>query len=158
METKTDTRAAEMRIPSQVVEALRAALGECLVAVVLFGSRARGEANEESDWDMLVIARGLPENYWDRHLFFVHLLPVDLPGSVSLLAKTPEEFEVRIPSLYLDIAIDGKILYDPQHYAEAKLDYIRDRLREAGLYRERTEAGDLWLWAKQPTQPWALEW
>ena len=152
------TTVIESDIPAQVVETLRAELGEHLVAVVLFGSQARGEADEDSDWDLLVIARALPENYWDRHMFFIRALPVDLRGGVSVLAKTPEEFEERIPSLYLDIAIDGKILYDPQHYVQTKLDYIKTQLRKVGLYRERTEAGDLWLWEKQPTEPWALEW
>ena len=96
----------ETEMLDQVVEALRAALGERLVSVVLFGSRARGDAKPESDWDLLVIAGELPESYWDRHLYFVHTLPVDLRGGVAILARTQEEFEERIPSLALDIAID----------------------------------------------------
>jgi hypothetical protein len=37
------------------------------------------------------------------------------------LAKTPQEFEEKISSLYLDIAQDGKILFDPQGYADQRL-------------------------------------
>lgn len=37
--------------PEPVIESLRAGLGDNLVAVVLFGSRARGEAGPESDWE-----------------------------------------------------------------------------------------------------------
>lgn len=83
----------------QAVEALHAGLGDRLVAVVLFGSRARGDAHEHSDWDLLVIAEGLPENHFERHLFLKPLLPPDCRGAVSILAKTPEEFESHVPSL-----------------------------------------------------------
>ena len=41
----------------------RAASPDRLVAVVLFGSRARGEGSETSDWDLLVIAEGLPPRH-----------------------------------------------------------------------------------------------
>ncbi|MEW6664406.1 MAG: nucleotidyltransferase domain-containing protein [Thermodesulfobacteriota bacterium] len=46
---------------ADVVNALRLGLEEDLVSVVLFGSRARSEAGPESDWDLLVLARQLPE-------------------------------------------------------------------------------------------------
>ena len=48
---------------------LEAALGDDLRALWLYGSRARGEAHEESDVDLLVIADGGHERYeqlaWD---------------------------------------------------------------------------------------------
>jgi uncharacterized protein len=158
MVSKREDLAAHLEFPLRVVSVLRGSLGERLVAVVLFGSQARGDASVDSDWDLLVIAKDLPSNYWKRHLYFVGALPVDLRGGSAILARTPEEFEARIPSLHLDIALDGKVLYDPHHYAESKLGYIRNLITQAGLVRERTEAGDLWLWDKQPVGPWALEW
>ncbi len=148
----------EQEIPQQAVAALQAALGDCLVAVVLFGSRARGEAHEASDWDLLVIAEGLPERLFDRHLFLKRFLPPSCCGAVSLIAKTPEEFESYLASLYLDVALDGQILYDPREYARQRLASLRQLISKAGLYRERTEAGDVWQWQEQPVGPWELEW
>lgn len=148
----------EQEIPKQAVAALQAALGDRLMAVVLFGSRARGDARETSDWDLLVIAEGLPEKMFERHLFLKGLLPSDCRGAISLLAKTPEEFESHLASLYLDIALDGQILYDPRGYAHQRLASLRRLISKAGLYRERTEAGDVWRWQKQPSGPWELEW
>jgi predicted nucleotidyltransferase len=147
-----------LRMPMQAVEALRAGLGERLIAVVLFGSQARGEGTEGSDWDLLVIARGLPEQVFERHLLLRQLLPPGPVAAVSLLAKTPEEFESHIASLHLDIALDGQILHDPQGYAAEKLSALRRVIDRSGLYRERTEAGDLWRWQREPSSPWVLEW
>ena len=89
---------------SAVVAALRQGLGDKLVAVVLFGSRARGDATEAGDWDVLVIARQLPSSPLQRHFQLTTLLPVEWRGQVSLLSHTPEGFDARVTSLMLDIA------------------------------------------------------
>jgi ketosteroid isomerase-like protein len=49
-----------------VIESLRAGLGDNLVAVVLFGSRARGEAGPESDWEgeWVWLWRDQPRHQW----------------------------------------------------------------------------------------------
>jgi predicted nucleotidyltransferase len=72
----------QARIPSEantllpeLVAALKAGLGENLIAVALFGSRARGDADENSDWDFLVIARNLPERVLRRHFWLKGMLP-----------------------------------------------------------------------------------
>jgi uncharacterized protein len=146
----------EQPVARHAVEALRAALGERLSAVVLFGSRARGDASPQSDWDLLVLAEGLPEHPFDRHLFINPLLPLSPGGGISALARTPEEFESGLSSLYLDIALDGMVLYDPRGYAAERLAAIRRAMDEAGLYRERNEAGDVWRWKNQPAGRWTL--
>ena len=58
-----------------VVSALRQALAPNLRAIVLFGSRARGDHQPESDWDLLVIADRLPERTFPRYLYLKRLLP-----------------------------------------------------------------------------------
>ena len=145
-------------ISQHAAAVLQRTLGDRLVAVVLFGSRARREASSESDWDLLVIAEGLPEKFFERHLFLKRLLPPDYRRAVALLAKTPEEFEAHLPSIYLDIALDGEILYDPHVYAAKRLAAIRRLIEGIGLYRKRTEAGDVWQWKEEPRGPWTLKW
>jgi len=82
-------------ILSQIVTALREGLGESLVAVVLYGSRARGQARQASDWDLFIIASDLPKQLWERHILLKRFLPTAYRGAVSLLAKTPQEFEEK---------------------------------------------------------------
>lgn len=148
----------EHEVPRKAIEGLSAGLGDRLVCVVLFGSRARGDHRAESDWDLLVIAEGLPQHLLDRRLHLVEALPLGICGSISMLAKTPGEFEAALPSIYLDIALDGQVLYDPRGYAAQKLAKLREILDRVGLYREHTSAGDIWRWRTPPAGRWAVEW
>jgi len=142
----------------QTVDSLRDALGDGLVAVILFGSRVRGDAHEGSDWDLFVIAEGLPPRRFDRHLFLNRLLPLPYRGAISVVARTPAEFEKDVASLYLDIALDGRILYDPYGYAARRMNMLRRIIARLGLYRERTPAGDVWRWKVEPKWPWSITW
>jgi predicted nucleotidyltransferase len=148
----------EASVAKQAVSALYATLGERLIAVVLYGSRARGDARADSDWDLLVLAEGLPEDLFERHLLLNQLLPLAPGDGITALAKTPAEFEARLPSLYLDLALDGQILYDPRGYATERLTALRRLIESTGLYRERTKDGDIWRWTREPPRGWALAW
>jgi predicted nucleotidyltransferase len=138
--------------------ALREQLGERLIAIVLFGSRARGEADAGSDWDLLLIADELPRKAFDRHLFIKQLLPPDRRGIVSVLAKTPEEFDAALQTIYLDIAVDGIILFDKNNYMADRLAILNRQLEAHGLYRVRQGRDMLWRWVKEPHAEWSFEW
>ena len=141
-----------------VVEALRRALGEDLIALVLFGSHARGDARPDSDWDLLIIARNLPQRHLSRYRMLKEQLPPSWRGRISILAKTPAEFEAALSPLYLDIALDGRILYDPQGYAQARLQEIRRLIEAKGLRRERQGHDFVWRWLTFPGFGWSLSW
>ncbi len=158
MEQDAHVAGASKHILEQAVSALRTALGDRLNAVVLFGSRARGDAREDSDWDLLIIAEDLPEDPLERCRYLKQLLPSGCRGAVALIPRTPKAFEDHLPSLYLDIALDGRILYDPTGYAAERLTHLRRLIEQAGLYREQTPAGDVWKWKKQPRGPWVMTW
>lgn len=149
----------EQRELDNAVAWLKSILGGRLVAVVLYGSRARRDHRPGSDYDLLVIAEDLPDDIIERDRFFYQRRGA-LSALISLVAKSPQLFERHLPSLYLDIAIDGKILYDPQGYAEKKLARIRDIIEDAGLYREAIpDAGFLWDWQELPPPGWwSIEW
>ena len=146
------------KLAARVVEALTSALSDRLVAVVLFGSRARGEESETSDWDLLVIAEGLPARVFERNLDLKQFLPRECRGRLSLLAKTPAQFRGAASSLYLDIALDGRILYDPRRFAEERLGSLRRQIGQLGLRRERSPEGFDWRWESPPVGPWSLSW
>lgn len=141
-----------------VVQALQQGLGKKLVAIILFGSRARGDAKEESDWDILVIAKDLPERQIERYRKIKEILPQNWRGRISILAKTPDEFEIVLPPLYLEIALDGLILYDSQEYARIQLQKLRRLIQSKDLRREKRGNDFIWQWGRFPGFGWSLSW
>lgn len=147
-----------LEILQPVVEAIVERLGEDLVALALFGSQARGEARPESDWDLLLVAHHLPERSLQRHFFLKSILPEDWRAQISFLAKTPEEFESSLPSLYLDIALDALVIYDPQGYLRERLRGLQQQIARLGLRRERSDGDWVWRWEGKPPADWRLTW
>ncbi len=145
-------------LPGGIASSLNEGLGNDLVAVVLFGSRARGEAGEGSDWDVLVVASNLPERILKRTVYLKRMLPDSFRGEVSLLAKTPEEFTAGLPELYLDIAVDGVILHDTDEYMAKRLRFLRALIRSKGLRREKDGRNLIWNWNGAPGSDSSLEW
>jgi predicted nucleotidyltransferase len=142
----------------RIVVSLKTGLGDRLVSIVLFGSKARRDEHPDSDWDLLVIARELPEHRLERLFSMKEMLPDQLRSKVSLLAKTPEEFESSLPALYLDIALDGIVQYDPRGYAREKIRLLRNIINRKGLKRNRTGRDFFWQWDEFPGFGWSLEW
>lgn len=63
-----------------------------------------------------------------------------------------------LPPLYLDIACDGRILYDPTGYMQRKLRQIRPLIRRLGLVRQRRGQDIVWTWEASPKAGWTLRW
>lgn len=141
-----------------VVEHLKERLGDELMALVLFGSRARDDERETSDWDIFLLARSLPSSPVERYARVRACCPVEPEGGLSFLSKTQEEFESEFPSFYLDLAIDGIILLDTAGYMDRQLNRIRELIGQAGLRRERIPGGFFWEWQQPPGPDWEITW
>jgi len=93
-----------------ILERLRAYAPE---KVILFGSQARGEADEYSDVD-LVIIKDTDKRFIDRLLEVSRILGPDL-DKVDLLVYTPMEWLRMIESgnpLALEAVEKGRIIYE----------------------------------------------
>jgi predicted nucleotidyltransferase len=161
MSTKVKKRLQEQaawETLSSLTAALYEQLGSRLVALVLFGSRARGDAGDNSDWDLLLIAEDLPRKVFERHMYVKRLLPLPWRAVASVLAKTPNEFEASLQTVYLDIATDGIILYDKGQYVSDRLAKVRRQLQSAGLHRTQQGREMQWRWKSMPRADWSFEW
>lgn len=81
--------------------------------VILFGSYARGIADESSDLDLLVVEEALPDKA-EEYLRLREVLG-DLPAGVDLLLMTRQEFERRRlvkGTLPYRAIHEGQVLYD----------------------------------------------
>lgn len=125
--------------------ALTASLSDGFIGLVLFGSRARGDHGDLSDWDFLLVAKGLPARAFARQRFVVESLPTELRGSVNIIARTPGEFVIQSSTLYLEIAATGQILHDPTGMVEARLTGLQEWAAKAGLKRVQDGRESYWL-------------
>ncbi len=141
-----------------VVQAFQDKLGHDFIALVLFGSQARGDAVPTSDWDLLLIARSLPGRTFQRHLYLKEIVPPEWRSLVAVIAKTPEEFESYLPDLFLDIATDGVVLYDTNEYVTKRLSGLRRLIRSRGLSRRKIQKNLVWQWQRYPGVEWSLDW
>ena len=81
--------------------------------VILFGSRARGNARPNSDYDLLVVNRS-PEPRYKRSIP-IYVALADLPVEVEVTVYTPEEIEEwsEVPQAFVTTALrEGKELYE----------------------------------------------
>jgi predicted nucleotidyltransferase len=128
-----------------------------LVSVVLYGSVARGTAGLTSDMDLLLVARGLPESFYDRAKIISGILRQVHDSKVRLWKKsgrytnvdifplTPEE--AQIPRLlYLDFLFDSTILYDQDNFMRGVLEKMRDQIKQTGGRRITLPSGK-WYWS-----------
>jgi predicted nucleotidyltransferase len=103
------------------VRRLREVYGEELSRATLFGSRARGDAREDSDFDFLVVLEVEPDSYW-RHWRTVADLAWEVELSmgvaISFVLKTAESYSRmlrRRPLLVREIERDGITLWTSPH-------------------------------------------
>ena len=83
--------------------------------VFLFGSWARGEEDELSDLDLVVIKQTAAP-FWDRLREVASLLPADI-GGVDILVYTPDEFAAmqQEGNAFAEmIAEEARLIYDHQ--------------------------------------------
>ena len=83
------------------------------VRIILFGSRARGEASQWSDVDLLVV---LPEVVHKRKAMVEILRALnDLPVAKDVIVTTPEEIVQRgnlVGSVLRSALREGRVLYE----------------------------------------------
>ncbi|OFX39075.1 MAG: hypothetical protein A2X08_03765 [Bacteroidetes bacterium GWA2_32_17] len=79
--------------------------------IILFGSHARGNANNDSDWDILIllkssdVSRKLEQEY--RHELFDVELETGEPISTFVFSKTDWETNHSVTPLYYNISREG---------------------------------------------------
>jgi predicted nucleotidyltransferase len=144
-------------LADRVVAEYRAALGDDLVAIALFGSVARSQARSDSDLDLYVVTRrpslGDPRlrAMWGRIDASPEYEALAAEGYRPTPSPVPHTVEDlgRHPWILLDIAHHGMVLYDPESLLERELNAVRRRMAELGSRRIDLPDGG-WYWDLKP--------
>jgi predicted nucleotidyltransferase len=135
------------------IQALQEGLNERFLSIILLGYHARVDAKEESDWDLLTIAKDLQQSHIERQRRMKTLLPPERRRVISILARTLEGFESALPSLFLEIALDGMILHDSKEYASSRLQRLIHDKDQRG---EMCDKDFVWKLETFPGLCWSL--
>jgi uncharacterized protein len=81
--------------------------------IILFGSYAYGEPNEDSDVDLLVIVSQSDEPRYRRaHQAYKALRGLGIPKDILVMTRAEVEYKVNVPSsLVNQVPSQGKVLY-----------------------------------------------
>lgn len=142
----------------KLIPAIQAQYGDRLVTIAVYGSVGRGTMRFDSDVDLLLIVRDLPQGRRKRREAFDavedaladtfrELRSRGVNTELMPIIKTPEEAEVGSP-LFLDMVEDARILYDRNGFFARRLDRLRQRLVELGA--KRIWRGNVWYWDLKP--------
>jgi len=123
-------------------------------AVLLFGSRARGESGERSDVDLLALHEGCRvEDDVTRRRHLYNLLREAVGGEfedITLVDMKLESFlkPVDINSLLLNVYWDAVVVYDKTGNVEDFLRSVREKIVKSGLKRVRDGKAYYWVLPK----------
>jgi len=131
-----------------------------LISIVLFGSIARGQGKSESDLDLLLIIKDLPERYSDRLELFnkavrgieaLRLRLWEKKGIYPLIDPiilTPEEASINHP-FYLDMVEGSILVFDRGGFMKRKLEQLKEKLNRLKA-RKILLADGKWYWELKP--------
>ena len=64
----------------------------------------------------------------------------------------------NLPDLYLDIALDGVVLYDTNDFMAGRWRLLSELIRRNPLHREKEGRDLIWRWREPPGTDRSLEW
>lgn len=136
-------------------------LGDELIALVLYGSVARGEARPESDVDLLIILPDASPVYYERLKAILEVQRVlksspeanalrqrGLAPYLSYLILSEEEAG-KNRYIFLDMIEEARILYDREGFFAGRLQELKERLTALGSRKVYLENGS-WYWDLKP--------
>ncbi|MBS7612222.1 nucleotidyltransferase domain-containing protein [Candidatus Bathyarchaeota archaeon] len=130
---------------------LKSLKASCVKAVIMFGSRARGETKEKSDVDLLILhenCRIEDPVLRRRHLYNIIQEAVgNVFESITVIDMALEHFlkPLEINSLLLNIYWDAIVIYDETGNLQEFLTQIKERIAKSGLKRVKDGKAYRWI-------------
>ena len=125
----------------EIIRAADAQFGSNFIGLLLFGSRARGDAHDTSDTDIMLVVDPSVRidraayRYWDQNT------PEGISIQISHLPAAPRE----AGSLWLECALDGRVLHDPSGRIVEFLNHARGYITSGAVIRKTTHGQGFWV-------------
>jgi hypothetical protein len=131
----------ESDVTGAIVQRAQREYGKNCIGLLLFGSQARGDTHDASDTDLLLVVGH--EVRIERSLY--RLWDTLLPETISLhIAHLPKEAN-DAGSLWLECALDARILFDPTGAIKNSLARIREFITSGEVVRRVTHGQGYWV-------------
>jgi len=124
-----------------VIETARRLYGDDFVGLLLFGSRARGDAHAGSDTDLLLVLRDTVRIERELYRTWDKLLPERVSLHLAHLPASPYE----PGSLWLECALDGRIIADPTGRIGETIAELKDLITSGAFVRRTTHGQGYWV-------------
>ncbi len=99
----------EKQALKELIEALKKLYGNNLVRVILYGSKARGDATKDSDIDIMVVLKNYEDwnEEFDKVFDIVYPINYEYNMLISVVIKKEEEYLTKKTPLLLNVRKEG---------------------------------------------------
>jgi len=150
----------EAAVLSLAVRCLKEVFGSRLLAVMLFGSRARGDHRPDSDYDLLMLLEdyeaGPVEDYFTAYRALRPFRDATLKDTTVAVASLPDLKKHLSSALLLNALFEGIIIYDPKGVLARMKEKLLARLEELGIRREKADWGYTWRVPRTVKVPFSI--
>ena len=111
------------------------------IGLLLFGSQARGDQHDTSDTDLLLVVSDNLRIERSLYRDWDHVLPEGISLHIGHLPKSPAD----AGSLWLECALDARILFDPTGAIKNTISVVRDFITSGAMVRRVTHGQGYWV-------------
>ena len=126
---------------SEIIDVAQGEFSDNFIGLLLFGSQARGDAHDTSDTDLLLVVSGAVKI--DRSLY--RLWDARLPENISIQIAHLPSVPREAGSLWLECAMDARILYDPSGRIANFLEQAKQYITSGNVVRCTTHGQGFWV-------------
>jgi len=138
----------KFRALNLIVDCLREVFGDRLIAIMLFGSRARGDFRVDNDYDIFVLVSdyisGPIEDYFNAYKALRPFRNRFILDTTVVLISIDDLERSLSSSLVLNALMDGIIVYDKDNTLAKIRKKLLRKLRSLGVKRVKTNIGYVW--------------
>lgn len=132
-----------------LIELSRRIFGDELLGLLLFGSRARGDYSDQSDYDILIVLKGYisgdpTKTYFEAYRGFGEFREATGRDTTVLVISFDDLLNSLSSSIILNALLDGVIIFDESGMLRKVRDKVYKKLESLGIKRVKENWGYSW--------------